>query len=420
MLIGTLLKYHRKRLGLTQETLAEALVSKSFLSRIENNKVEAHEDTLTLLFKRLEVDYTFTKNWEEGIKEELGEWEEYLTENDRLSSERMYKQLNHKLNKILSIDLLLEYHEKCIRHCKLQGLSSVMRDSLKVLEEFFHSLDKKKKFFYFKYLGVHELYNDNYEEAEKALSSALREFEAAFLPELELADVYYLYGKALYLNRKEAKSLYFTKLALKFFQDNYKLNMCAYAHLILGLIHNRLGNKDGSHSNIVKAKELAESQDLTTLLGEIHHNLGIINIIDKDICGATYNLKKSIELNEKVNTNKYIDSLLLLTYVRYTYESPGEGLRIVESTLYNSGDKSMNPIQRVEVKFWGLFAVNKKEEWEVYVEKKLLPLLLEDRIDEKILIYSFLLASYYERNSYYKKSTYYYKLILKVYSNYKL
>src|SRR5699024_1258814 len=55
MLVGKKLKYYRKLRGLSQEKLAERICDTSYISKIENNKIEAPEETLMDLCHKLNI-----------------------------------------------------------------------------------------------------------------------------------------------------------------------------------------------------------------------------------------------------------------------------------------------------------------------------------------------------------------------------
>lgn len=54
--IGKRLKYSRINLGMTQEKLAKGIISVSYLSKIENGKVEPTEEIIDLLTERLGLE----------------------------------------------------------------------------------------------------------------------------------------------------------------------------------------------------------------------------------------------------------------------------------------------------------------------------------------------------------------------------
>lgn len=68
MEMGKIVKYYRVKKGMSQEEVAESIVSPSYLSRIENNKTTVDKETLILLLQRVGVDYEEIRSDEGKIK----------------------------------------------------------------------------------------------------------------------------------------------------------------------------------------------------------------------------------------------------------------------------------------------------------------------------------------------------------------
>lgn len=64
MKIGSLIKYYRTKLGMTQNTLAMGICSIPHLSKIENNNKEANSETIRLLLERLNISLHNVENSE--------------------------------------------------------------------------------------------------------------------------------------------------------------------------------------------------------------------------------------------------------------------------------------------------------------------------------------------------------------------
>lgn len=69
--IGKQVFYKRLQQKMTQEELCQGICSVSYLSKIENGKIEASEEILQLLCARLEIAVTDLRDVEEDVK---GSW----------------------------------------------------------------------------------------------------------------------------------------------------------------------------------------------------------------------------------------------------------------------------------------------------------------------------------------------------------
>ena len=62
-LAGSLIKYHRERLGMTQRELCSGICVVSHLSKIENNKVDPSPEIVGELFQKLGMDYYYNEDF---------------------------------------------------------------------------------------------------------------------------------------------------------------------------------------------------------------------------------------------------------------------------------------------------------------------------------------------------------------------
>ena len=67
MKIGSLIKYHRTKLGMTQNTLAMGICSIPHLSKIENNSKEGNRETIRLLLERLSINFQEEKRKKKAV-----------------------------------------------------------------------------------------------------------------------------------------------------------------------------------------------------------------------------------------------------------------------------------------------------------------------------------------------------------------
>ena len=67
MKIGSLIKYYRTKLGMTQNAVATGICSIPHLSKIENNNKEANSETIRLLLERLNINIHDVENSEQQI-----------------------------------------------------------------------------------------------------------------------------------------------------------------------------------------------------------------------------------------------------------------------------------------------------------------------------------------------------------------
>src|SRR5699024_6188581 len=97
MEIGSLIKMTRINKGMTQEALAEGIVSMSYLSKIENERTTASPEVINMLCARLGLQLDH-KN-EETLEETLQTWYSMLFDgNDKENIICLYNQLHQTID----------------------------------------------------------------------------------------------------------------------------------------------------------------------------------------------------------------------------------------------------------------------------------------------------------------------------------
>ncbi|MFC4182655.1 helix-turn-helix domain-containing protein [Saccharococcus thermophilus] len=92
MKIGDRLKLTRLKKEMTQEEVAEGIISVSYLSKIENNQVTPSEEVLHLLYQRLGIDNLFNERMNELMKQMML-WHKAITDKNEWKAVEMYENL---------------------------------------------------------------------------------------------------------------------------------------------------------------------------------------------------------------------------------------------------------------------------------------------------------------------------------------
>ncbi|SIS45753.1 helix-turn-helix transcriptional regulator [Salimicrobium flavidum] len=408
---GKILKNLRKKKNLSQEEVARSIVSTSYLSRIENGKIEANEETLSLLYQRVGVDYSEQKDETSTIQSLLLEWESPLLENDKEKTRDIYHSLLDYITEMTPFPLQLEFHIKRIRHFLTNPDLDKARESVNFSEQFSDHLDTRLRFLFHKHIGNYHWSASNPDYAEYHFNQALREYSGINFHELEKADLHFLHSLVLYTLRKESLCFYNAEEALRIFQSHYRPKQCMKVHIQLGICHSRIGDFPTCLFHYEKAKALAEFLDLPSFLGIIEHNFANMYVRMQNYEQAVAHLTEA--MNHKDNsTESFAYSLVLLLEVRYEQKDTSSCIELLDTFDYLLKDLSdrLTPIQ--EMKFFRHFLTTGKDEWERFLEKEFFPRLEASKESRKIMKYAKTTAAYYEKTGFYKKSAHYYRLAL--------
>ena len=104
---GSLIKYHRERLGITQKDLCQGICVVSHLSKIENNKVEPSPEIVGELFKRLGMKYY---NYEGFINKNRKIIDKFFYNlNFYRKTDKIFEEIEEEADKLLNSPLLIDY-----------------------------------------------------------------------------------------------------------------------------------------------------------------------------------------------------------------------------------------------------------------------------------------------------------------------
>jgi len=410
--IGRVLKFYRKEKNKTQEEVAEAIVSTSYLSRIENNKTTVDEETLALLFNRLGVDYYKILSNDKRISDLLALWEEPLLNNDIEGCKEIYEELQKMIHPITNIKLQTEYHVKRIRACIILKCYEDAAYSIRFLEEYYDSLSARNRFYYFKHVGNYYWVNQESDKAKEYLDKALLEYSQAHLNELEKADMYFLYSLILYVNQRETLSFSYGQESLRIFQNNYKREQCLKLHVQLGICYSRLGDIMSGLCEFQKAKSLAKELNDTYHLGVVEHNIANMYLRKRDRNNAMSHLKMAMSYKEKESIS-YFQSLSLLIYVCYQEGLLEECQEYLNSHLETAKGLPTDNVPMQERWWLYPFISEEEREWETYLKEEFLPTLNRRHFNTNYQQRYFkFLGEYYQEKGGYKKAAAYYKLAI--------
>lgn len=145
---GVLIRYHRERLGMTQEEVALDICVPSYLSKIEGGTTNADRELIHLIFKRLNVEYrddaTFIEQGNKLLNSFLRELEYF---GDRKS---IFKKIEKEEKSFLNSPLLIKYLEvKALNEVNLSLYMEKIGSSAPILATFIESMSDEELALYY-------------------------------------------------------------------------------------------------------------------------------------------------------------------------------------------------------------------------------------------------------------------------------
>ena len=146
--IGKQVFYKRLQQKMTQEELCQGICSVSYLSKIENGKIEASEEILQLLCTRLEIAVTDLRDVEEDVKVKLDEWLNALVHLDKQQVERIYEELQGEMKHVLDFEIINYYKLLYTRYLIMKRDIPAVEEELERLKKVYKKYSPFQKLLY--------------------------------------------------------------------------------------------------------------------------------------------------------------------------------------------------------------------------------------------------------------------------------
>lgn len=412
---GMIIKLQRQIKKMSQEELAEGIISISYLSKIENEKAIANTETLRLLYSRLDLEY---REPDENGKELCENWFTLLQDYENINEiEENYKDIQ-KIKNSLNEILLTSTNIHFIRYfCMTSQLEKAMEqiNFLKPLSSLF--TDEQQYYWnkfqgnYYYLVGNYQSANDFYKMAERLKNNILP------LSNLEYGDLFYLIALTLSKMRRPAESIIYALTALDKFKGIYNLKRCFQCHVLLGISYRRILNNEQAIEHYQLGLQLAKSLGNSGFLTLVYLNLGHLYYVknNKELSLKMYKLGLKHSENADTVENRL---LIILSLIKiYITEDRDEARKLIE--------KGLNILETIKNKFNG---IKLEIETHLYIlqgneigyldkiEKEVIPYFTSKSDYSKVVEYSNYLSNYYSERKHYKKALKYERLINKSYS----
>src|SRR5699024_11198691 len=232
MEIGPFIKLHRIEQQMTQEELAQGIVSMSYLSKIENQRTDASPEVIHLLCTRLGVELDNQKD--ATIKEKGQQWYKMLFEvNDKEEIIVTYKEIKDLMASTHS-DSLVMFEIHTVRYHLILGHKTKALAQINKLNEISSTFDSLHKFYWYKFKGNYNSVNSDFNQALRMYQLAEEKLNQIELPEEEIADLQYTIGITHSKLRNTLEAIKYANKALEIYRQQYNFIRCAQCHIVLG------------------------------------------------------------------------------------------------------------------------------------------------------------------------------------------
>lgn len=409
MEVGPFIKLHRIEQKMTQEELAEGIVSMSYLSKIENQRTEASPEVLSMLCTRLGVQ--FSNKEDARLKEKYKSWFQLLFEvNDKeevIAAYEEIKQLLHKSN--ASGSVMFEIHR--IRYYLILGRFREALSQINKLNEISSTFDNLHQFYWNKFHGNFHTIQNEFTQAMRKYKQAEELLNQLDLTEEDIADLQYTIAVTHSKLRNTLEAIEYADMALQTFMQKYHFIRCAECHIILGISYRRIRMYDKAIKNYSLAKRLGKLNNNEHIIKLANQNLGYLYSTKGDKKEAIKNyLEVARDTNGDVTARLAAITSLTKEYyaienIEKTKEMLVKGLKIL---------KNENNNQKYKFYYFIIYtykyALEKDHaKFETLVINEFIPYLKKHKDYANLAVYNRMLGSHYEVLKRYKDAVHYYK-----------
>jgi len=410
MEIGSYIKLQRVQQGMTQDELANGIVSMSYLSKIENQRAEASPEVISMLCTRLGIEIDNEKDID--IKDKCEEWYGMLFEvNDKEEIIQRYEELNELLETVNSNNyIMFEIHK--VRYFLVIGEFDNALEQINDLNEISNTFDNLHLYYWYKFKGNYNSLNGDYNQAIRMYELAEEKIKQCDLKVDETADLYYTMAATHIKIRNTLESIDYANLAIEIFQVEYNFLRCAQCHIILGIIYRRLRMYDKAIKNYNLAKHLGGLEKNNQIIQLANVNLGYLHSSKGDLRSAIHYYLEVAE-DPEVDLQTRLPAVTSLTKEYYSIGEMdkskimlNEGLELFDKVNNNGEFKSHYYILTTYK-----HAINKNnEQFERFLTKEFIPYLEEHKEYVYLVDFANMVGEHFEREAKYKSAVKYYKL----------
>lgn len=404
MHIGEKIQYRRKELGLTQEELCKGICSITYLSKLENNKLETKEDLLILLCERLGLKV------DDLLKNEYSDYMSKLRYLYKLVSDRDVNKLKLKIDELYSVQnlnnpILITAFDIILLEFYIINKNRKMSLDLKqaIIEKKDYLNDETRVWFY-KVLGHYEFTfgdiiksSDHFYKAKDLVDSSRQTH----------AHLEYLLGLVNTRLMLISRAILHTEKALEIYNAEINFNKIIDCKLLLGINYGNIGHYQMANKYYLNIVDALSSTNNKRMLGKVYHNLGYLNSENQDHQKAIYYYNKALEFK-----NNPIEKLSTIYLLSYEYKNQGNIDKAVNLCQYGLDiGKSKNIPFYYKIYILNQSMITDGFYQESFIEKlenEIIPFFLEQDPSSASECFD-LLANIFANKKQYKRATFYYK-----------
>ncbi|WP_088070649.1 helix-turn-helix domain-containing protein [Gottfriedia luciferensis] len=404
MLEGEIIKFYRKKAGLTQEDLGKDICTATHVSRIERGETRYSAEIIKLFSQRLQIDIEKEITAVKNIEIKLQKWHNSIIL-ERMNEVTKIKEELENIQYINASNYAIYYQLLLARYFILRKNIDKTERILKRIEKESPPMSTYEKNLYYHVRGIY--YLDQYTRLNNVnRQSALQELKKINIEEYGNREYYYHLGVAYHWTQSKVMAYFYGEKAFRYFKktNNYARAILAESLMLVQLKESTQLDFEEIVVRYESLIELSESLGLLDKRGMILHNLGLMYFWKQDFKNAHVYYDKSVKEADKQSL-PYLNRL-------YNYlDNAEEGKLLSTNELLkqaNEGlalsEKATNDLYKILFNLLIFRFNNQFDEYYLYIDQTALPFFKSHHHVTHANKYAKLLYNYYVKTEQFKKA----------------
>ncbi|WP_336619198.1 tetratricopeptide repeat protein [Ectobacillus antri] len=408
---GKLIFHKRVQQGITQEELCQGICSVSYLSKIENDKIEASELIMQLLCERLGISLSSLQNTTGEATKLLEQLHTALVYTNQEKATELYKQLQPVILQVQDAEVLNFYQLLSVRYFLLMGR---MDEAICLLEECKKLSSKYSPFHNVIFHYVNGLMFCKKGEWEKGAGYFVTCEQQARAIKYSEPSIYYNLALVYSMIHNVSMSLYFVEQAIHLYSKASKFRYIIDCQVIQGINYARLKEYDKAIETYENILQAAPSfSDKEEIFARTLHNLGYLYARQGEHKKATELYLDSLRYKES-HIEAYVVTMYELVKSYIELKQFPDAKVWIEKGLKASKDNTFEKRNYYLLLMLQYKYFRSSGEYKDFLEKEAIPVFKQFKDAQELKNIYIELAEYSESELEYKESNRYYKLAIAI------
>ncbi|MBN8193375.1 helix-turn-helix transcriptional regulator [Bacillus sp. NTK074B] len=408
--IGKTVKLYRLKKSMSQSELATGICSVSYLSKLENNKIEPSQEIVEHLFKRLDIkrnpviSSVINSEAEELLR--ILTYELFINEKDlskardKLASVLNMLEANHvpRLTIFANITLL--------RVATISNNRKQAKELINELTQLVDQMNPYNKLLFKLYVSIFLITTEDYKLANVHCNEALILLKTEVVSSWLSGYLYYIKSLICSQLYQANQCIEFAEKALEIFKEEFLPSRCIDSYMLLAISYSRFKKYMKALHILHKCERLISQETDQRRLGKILHNRALFYEKMGNIKESIRSWNECIELKKKYHDPSVSFTTLILAKTHYRYGDYSDSEKVLNEMEIEDQDSLL----REEVELL-LYLLKVKKNQITMDEKKLSRSMKEYKNSSKPRVYSeycYWVAKLFEERNLYKNASYYF------------